>query len=116
MENEKTLDWLIDLVENAKSINTEEAKKNAVASVATSLVESLMHNAASTEPSTELKLFGKGIPASPGAATGVVCFSSDSVLDATDEGKKVILVCHETSPADEIGMRMAEGIVTVRGW
>jgi len=115
MENEHTLDWLIALVENAKSINTEEAKKNAVASVATSLVESLMHNAASTEPSTELKLFGKGIPASPGAATGVVCFSSDSVLDATDEGKKVILVCHETSPADEIGMRMAEGIVTVRG-
>ena len=115
MENEHTLDWLIALVEDARSIDTEEVKKNAVASVPTSLVESLMHNAASTEPSTELKLFGKGIPASPGAATGVVCFSSDSVLDATDEGKKAILVCHETSPADEIGMRMAEGIVTVRG-
>ena len=115
MENEHTLDWLIALVENAKSIDNEEVKKKAVASVPTSLVESLMHNSASTEPSTELKLFGKGIPASPGAASGVVCFSSDSVLDATDEGKKVILVCHETSPADEIGMRMAEGIVTVRG-
>ena len=115
MENEHTLDWLIDLVENAKSINTEEVKKNAVASVPTSLVESLMHNTASTKPSKELKLLGNGIPASPGAATGIVCFSSDSVLDATDEGEKVILVCNETSPADEIGMRMAEGIVTVRG-
>jgi len=115
MEKEHTLDWLIDLVENAKSINTEEVKKNAVASVPTSLVESLMHNVASTKPSKELKLLGKGVPASPGAATGVVCFSSDSVLDATDEGEKVILVCNETSPADEIGMRMAEGIITVRG-
>ena len=115
MENEQTLDWLMALVENAKSINTEEAKKNAVASVSTSLVESLMHNAVSTESSVKLKLMGTGIPASPGAATGIVCFSSDSVLDATDEGEKVILVCNETSPADEIGMRMAEGIVTVRG-
>ena len=115
MENENTLDWLIDLVENAKSINTEEVKRNAVALVPTSLVESLMHNAASAESSKELKLLGTGIPASPGAATGVVCFSSDSVLDAIDEDQKVILVCHETSPADEIGMRMAEGIVTVRG-
>ena len=115
MENEHTLDWLMDLVENAKSINTEEVKKNAVESVPISLVESLMHNTASAKSSKELKLLGNGIPASPGAATGVVCFSSDSVLDATDEGEKVILVCHETSPADEIGMRMAEGIVTVRG-
>jgi len=115
MENEQNLDWLMALVENAKSTNTEEAKKNAVASVSTSLVESLMHNAVSTESSAELKLMGTGIPASPGAATGLVCFSSDSVLDATDEGEKVILVCNETSPADEIGMRMAEGIVTVRG-
>ena len=74
MENEHTLDWLIALVENAKSIDNEEVKKKAVASVPTSLVESLMHNSASTEPSTELKLFGKGIPASPGAASGVVFF------------------------------------------
>ncbi|SVE48779.1 uncharacterized protein METZ01_LOCUS501633, partial [marine metagenome] len=46
MENENTLDWLVDLVENAKSINTEEVKRNVVALVPTSLVESLMHNAA----------------------------------------------------------------------
>ena len=85
MENEHTLDWLMDLVENAKSINTEEVKKNAVESVPISLVESLMHNTASAKSSKELKLLGNGIPASPGAATGVVCFSSDSVLDATDE-------------------------------
>ena len=115
MQTEDALDWLIDLVGNAKSKNTEEAKKNAVASVPTSLVESLMHDAASTDFLNELEPLGTGIAASPGAATGVVCLSSNSVLDATDKGEKVILVCHETTPADEIGMRMAEGIVTVRG-
>ena len=74
MENEKTLDWLIDLVENAKSINTEEAKRNSVALVSTSLVESLMHNAASVESSKLLKLLGPGIPATPRAPTVVVSF------------------------------------------
>ena len=115
MQTEHTLDWLIDLVGNAKSKNTEEAKKNVVASVPTSLVESLMHDAAAMNSSKGLKILGTGIAASPGAAAGIACFSSDSVLDATDNGEKVIFVCRETTPADEIGMRMAEGIVTVRG-
>ena len=62
-----------------------------------------------------MKLLGTGIAASPGAAAGIACFSSDSVLDVTDKGEKAVLVCNETSPSDEVGMRMAEGIVTVRG-
>ena len=115
MQNEHTLNWLMDLVANAKSENTDEAKKNVVSSVPTSLVESLMHDAASSESSKELELIGTGIAASPGAAVGIACFSSESVLDVTDKGEKAVLVCNETSPADEVGMRMAEGIVTVRG-
>ena len=115
MENIHTLNWLVDLVRNAKSENTEEAKKDAVALVPTSLVESLLHDGASRESSKELKLLGTGIAASPGAAVGIICFSSDSVLDAIDKGEKVVLVCNETSPADEVGMKMAEGIVTIRG-
>ena len=115
MQNEHTLNWLMDLVANAKSENTDEAKKNVVSSVPTSLVESLMHDAASSESSKELEVIGTGIAASPGAAAGIVCFSSESVLDVTDKGEKAVLVCNETSPADEVGMRMAEGIVTVRG-
>ena len=51
MQNEHTLNWLMDLVANAKSENTDEAKKNVVSSVPTSLVESLMHDAASSESS-----------------------------------------------------------------
>jgi pyruvate,orthophosphate dikinase len=56
-----------------------------------------------------------GIGASPGAAVGQVYFDVDSCLDAADRGELVILAADETSPADEIAMRMAEGIVTAKG-
>jgi len=115
MQNEHSLNWLIDLVASASLENTDKAKENVIGLVPTSLVESLMHDAATSESTHELKLLGTGIAASPGAAAGIACFSSDSVLDVTDKGEKAVLVCNETSPADEVGMRMAEGIVTVRG-
>jgi len=115
MQNEHSLDWLMELLQNAKTEGTDEAKKNAVSSVSASLLESLLHDSVSADSSSELELLGTGIAASPGAASGILCFSSDAVLDATDRGEKAILVCNETTPADEIGMRMAEGIVTVRG-
>jgi len=56
-----------------------------------------------------------GIGASPGAAVGQVYFDVDGCLDAADRGELVILIADETSPADEIAMRMAEGIVTAKG-
>ncbi len=115
MDNEHSLNWLRELLETAKAEGTDEAKRNTVDSVPTSLIESLLHDSVSTGSSNELELLGKGIAASPGAAAGVLCFSSDAVMDATDRGEKAVLVCNETTPADEIGMRMAEGIVTARG-
>jgi len=56
-----------------------------------------------------------GIGASPGAAVGQVYFDVDGCLDAADRGELVILAADETSPADEIAMRMAEGIITAKG-
>lgn len=56
-----------------------------------------------------------GVGASPGAAVGQVYFDVDAVLDAADRGELVILAAEETSPADEIAMRVAEGILTTKG-
>jgi pyruvate,orthophosphate dikinase len=57
----------------------------------------------------------KGLPASPGAATGTVVFSAAEAEEAASDEKKVILVRIETSPEDIGGMNAAEGILTARG-
>jgi len=57
----------------------------------------------------------KGLPASPGAATGQIVFSAEAAEEWAAEGKKVILVRRETSPEDLKGMYAAEGILTERG-
>ena len=58
---------------------------------------------------------GKGIAASPGAATGTVVFTAEDAVAEGKKGKKVILVRLETSPEDIEGMKYAQGILTVRG-
>jgi pyruvate, orthophosphate dikinase len=58
---------------------------------------------------------GSGLPASPGAATGEIVFSSDEAEEMRSAGRKVILVRIETSPEDIHGMHAAEGILTTRG-
>lgn len=57
----------------------------------------------------------KGLPASPGAATGQIVFSADDAEEWANEGRRVILVRMETSPEDIHGMTVAEGILTGRG-
>lgn len=57
----------------------------------------------------------RGLPASPGAATGQIVFSADDAEEWTQEGRKVILVRMETSPEDIHGMSVAQGILTGRG-
>jgi pyruvate, orthophosphate dikinase len=61
------------------------------------------------------KVIAKGLPASPGAATGQVVFFADDAEEWANEGKKVILVRTETSPEDLRGMNAARGILTARG-
>ena len=60
-------------------------------------------------------LLTKGLPASPGAATGGVVFSAEAAEEAAAAGKRVILVRIETSPEDIGGMAAAQGILTARG-
>jgi len=67
------------------------------------------------DPKAERKLLGTGLPASPGAATGEIVFTSDEAVAAAQAGRKVILVRAETSPEDIHGMHAAEGILTTRG-
>lgn len=63
----------------------------------------------------ERKILAKGLPASPGAATGQVVFDADEAESLTNEGKKVILVRPETTPDDIHGIVAAQAVVTSRG-
>jgi pyruvate,orthophosphate dikinase len=66
--------------------------------------------------SAQRNVIAKGLPASPGAASGKVVFSSeDAVAAAVERTEKVILVRKETSPEDIQGMHLAQGILTSRG-
>ena len=67
------------------------------------------------DPNAPRNLLAKGLPASPGAASGILCFTADEAEDWTHQGKKVILARSETSPEDIHGMHAAKGIITTRG-
>jgi len=67
------------------------------------------------DPKAKVKIIAKGLPASPGAASGIVVFSSQEAERRSDNGDKVILVRIETSPEDIKGMHVSQGILTARG-
>ncbi len=67
------------------------------------------------DPKAERKIVASGLPASPGAASGEIVFTSEDAESLKAQGKKVILVRVETSPEDIHGMHAAEGILTTRG-
>ncbi|NSM56886.1 pyruvate, phosphate dikinase [Wolbachia endosymbiont of Atemnus politus] len=75
--------------------------------------DSLLHPVLDVKSDQEV--IGKGLPASPGVASGYVVFSASDAEKAAEQGKKVILVRSETSPEDINGMNAASGIVTARG-
>ncbi|MBT5569144.1 MAG: pyruvate, phosphate dikinase, partial [Acidimicrobiaceae bacterium] len=105
-------DDLRRLVADAVTADSAEARWSAVAAVPPSLVEALLH--AGMQGGNYLELLGTGVAASPGAASGILCLTAEAVLDAEDRGEPAVLVRDETTPADEIGMQLAEGIVTAR--
>jgi len=88
-------------------------KEEAVLRVDPAALDQLLHPM--IDPSAEREVIGSGLPASPGAATGEIVFSSDEAEDLRGQGRKVILVRVETSPEDIHGMHAAEGILTTRG-
>jgi len=67
------------------------------------------------DPKAKKDILAKGLPASPGAASGVVVFSADEAEARTARGDAVILVRIETSPEDIHGMHAAKGTLTTRG-
>jgi pyruvate,orthophosphate dikinase len=88
-------------------------EKTAVLRVAPSQLDQILHP--SLDPKASKKLIAKGLPASPGAASGQVIFTADEAEAAAKIGLKVILVRVETSPEDIHGMHAAQGILTARG-
>src|SRR5690606_16511034 len=87
--------------------------EQAVGRIDPASLDQLLHP--TIDPRAERKVIGSGLPASPGAATGEIVFSSDEAEEARGQGRKVILVRVETSPEDIHGMHAAEGILTTRG-
>jgi len=67
------------------------------------------------DPDAARRVIGKGLPASPGAASGTVVFHSEEAQELVERGEQVVLVRMETSPEDIQGMTVAEGILTSRG-
>jgi pyruvate,orthophosphate dikinase len=89
------------------------SEQEAVLRIDPASLDQLLHP--TIDPAAKRNVIGVGLPASPGAATGEIVFTSDDAEEAKGQGRKVILVRTETSPEDIHGMHAAEGILTTRG-
>ena len=89
------------------------SQKDAITRIDPASLDQLLHP--TIDPSAERDIIATGLPASPGAASGEIVFSSDEAAKLQADGKKVILVRIETSPEDIHGMHASEGILTTRG-
>ncbi|WP_298966396.1 pyruvate, phosphate dikinase [uncultured Roseibium sp.] len=98
----------VDLVEEGVLSEVE-----AIGRVEPGALDQLLHP--TIDPDAERDIVTTGLPASPGAASGAIVFTSDEAEKAKGDGRKVILVRVETSPEDIHGMHAAEGILTSRG-
>ncbi|MCX7653897.1 MAG: pyruvate, phosphate dikinase [Fervidobacterium sp.] len=90
-------------------------KKTAVLRVQPSDIERVLHPKFDENERKNAKIIARGLPASPGAATGKVYFDAHKAEKAAEAGEKVLLARPETSPEDVGGMNAAEGILTARG-
>ncbi len=100
----------VDLV-NEGMITREEA----LMKIDPKQLDALLHPTFQPAAIAAAKSIAKGLPASPGAASGRVYFDADDATTASERGEKVILVRLETSPEDIQGMNVAKGILTGRG-
>ncbi|MCA3720188.1 pyruvate, phosphate dikinase [Phenylobacterium sp.] len=89
------------------------SRQEAVMRVDPASLDQLLHP--TIDPDSPRDVVATGLPASPGAATGVVVFDADEAQRRGGAGEAVILVREETSPEDIHGMHAARGIVTARG-
>ena len=90
-------------------------EKTALLRMEPNKLNELLHPVFDKDALKRAKVVAKGLPASPGAATGQIVFQADDAEAWADKKKKVILVRIETSPEDLRGMLVAQGILTMRG-
>jgi len=100
----------VDLVEEGKI-----TKEESVNRIDPHMLEQLLHPTFDENEIKNHELLAKGLPASPGAASGSIYFNAEDAIEAKEKGIKVILVRQETSPEDIGGMINSEGILTARG-
>lgn len=98
----------VDMV-NEKLITKEEG----LLRIEPQAIDQLLHP--TLDPMAHKRVLAKGLPASPGAASGEVVFSADEAEMKAKDGKAIILCRRETSPEDIHGMHAAKGILTSRG-
>ena len=91
------------------------SEKDAVLRVEPKAIDQLLHPTFDEKAEAQAGVLGKGLPASPGAATGKIVFNAHDAELQAELGEKVILVRIETSPEDIGGMSAAKGILTSRG-
>ncbi|SFE15048.1 pyruvate, phosphate dikinase [Peptostreptococcus sp. D1] len=101
---------VVDLV-NSGVIDKEEA----IMRIEPGQLDQLLHPTFDQKALKSAELLAKGLPASPGAASGKVYFHADDVVEHAKLGEKTLLVRQETSPEDIEGMVSSEGILTARG-
>ncbi|HEY5998652.1 MAG TPA: pyruvate, phosphate dikinase [bacterium] len=90
-------------------------RATAVGRVKPSQLDELYHPMVDPAREKEFKVLTKGLPAGPGGAVGQIVLTADKAAAWAKEGRKVILVRHETSPEDVHGMHAAEAILTAKG-
>jgi pyruvate,orthophosphate dikinase len=88
-------------------------RNTAIKRVQPGQLDQLLHP--TLDPKAERNVILRGLPASPGAASGRISFTADDAEERAQKGEKVILVRLETSPEDISGMHAAQGILTARG-
>ena len=91
------------------------SKKEAIQRINPTMVTQLLHPVFEPEYLKNAEVFARGLPASPGAASGAIYFTAENAKKASEQGEKVILIRQETSPEDIEGMVVSEAIVTSRG-
>ena len=87
--------------------------REAVKRVQPAQIDQLLHPM--IDPQASLQVLGRGLPASPGAASGQAVFTAEDAVRRHENGARVLLIRGETSPEDIRGMHAAQGILTARG-
>ncbi len=88
-------------------------KEEALLRIEPAQLDALLHPA--IDPKNTQAPIAKGLPASPGAAVGGVCFSADEAAERGGRGEKVVLVRFETTPDDIHGVMVSQGVLTAHG-